>query len=152
MGQLVWMDAETHQPPEESLLLVIEHKDSVGRVASMEAGFYADGEYCVGGTFAGDLLSEDHKVIYWALPVWPTGYDVNGIWQGDEIGKEVILQVWLAASGQWGGRILRPDGEDGRIAGCSSSEEVEIQAIEAGIKFDRVETLDYVPSVVEGKK
>jgi hypothetical protein len=60
---------------------------------------------------------------------------------------EVVLQVFKSASGQFGGRILRAGVEDGRVAGCSSKEDVECQAIEAGIEYDRVEVLDHVPPV-----
>lgn len=60
---------------------------------------------------------------------------------------EVILQVFKNTSGQFGGRILRAGIEDGRVTGCASQEEVECQAIEAGIEFNRVEVLDYVPLV-----
>lgn len=61
--------------------------------------------------------------------------------------NEVVLQVFKSASGQFGGRILRAGVEDGRVAGCSSKEDVESQAIEAGIEYDRVEVLDHVPPV-----
>lgn len=60
---------------------------------------------------------------------------------------KVILQIFKSASGQFGGRILRAGVEDGRVAGCSSREDVEYQAIEAGIEFDQVEMLDHVPPV-----
>ena len=59
--------------------------------------------------------------------------------------SEVILQVYLCPSGQWGGRILRSGIEDGRVAGCDSQEDVEATAIGAGIEFDDVEVLDYIP-------
>lgn len=58
-----------------------------------------------------------------------------------------VLQVFKAASGQWGGRILRDGEEDGRVAGCESPDEVEAQAYDAGIDVDRVERLDHVPPV-----
>jgi hypothetical protein len=61
--------------------------------------------------------------------------------------EEVVLQVFKSASGQFGGHILRASVEDGRVAGCSSKEDVECQAIEAGIEYDRVEVLDHVPPV-----
>lgn len=60
---------------------------------------------------------------------------------------EVVLQIWQAASGQWGGRMLRGTEEDGRVAECSSVDDVEYQAVEAGIHFDRIEMLDHVPAV-----
>lgn len=60
---------------------------------------------------------------------------------------ETILQIWVSASGQFAGRILRGDVEDGRVAGCTSKEDVEYQALEAGIEFDRVEFLDSMPPV-----
>lgn len=61
--------------------------------------------------------------------------------------EEVVLQIWRAASGQYGGRILRGSVEDGRIAGSSSEDDVKCQALEAGIEFDRVEVLDAMPPV-----
>lgn len=61
--------------------------------------------------------------------------------------REVVLQIFKNASGQWGGRILRDGVEDGRVAGCSSAEDVQYQAQEAGIGFDRIEELDHVPPV-----
>ncbi|HJV75134.1 MAG TPA: hypothetical protein VJ654_12990 [Noviherbaspirillum sp.] len=61
--------------------------------------------------------------------------------------EEVVLQIWKADSGQYGGRILRGGVEDGRVAGCTSKADVECQAIEAGIEFDRVEVLDAMPPV-----
>lgn len=61
---------------------------------------------------------------------------------------EVVLQVWQAASGQWGGRILRDGEEDGRVAGCNSQDNVEATAMESGIDYDRVELLDHVPPVL----
>lgn len=60
---------------------------------------------------------------------------------------ETILQVWISESGQYAGRILRGNVEDGRVAGCTSTEDVEYQALEAGIEFDRVELLDSMPPV-----
>lgn len=81
MSQLVWMEAETHRPPEDALLLVIELKGSQLRIATMAAGFYSDGEYFVGNTGAGDPIPPDQQVIYWALPVWPSGYDQYGCWR-----------------------------------------------------------------------
>lgn len=59
----------------------------------------------------------------------------------------VVLEVYKSASGQYGGRILRAGIEDGRVAGCSSREDVECQALEAGIEFSRVEVLDAAPPV-----
>lgn len=61
--------------------------------------------------------------------------------------EKVILQIWNAASGQWAGRILRGDVEDGRVAGCTSKDDVEHQALEAGIEFDRIEMLCSMPPV-----
>lgn len=61
--------------------------------------------------------------------------------------EETILQVWQAASGQWAGRILRGAEEVGRVAGCTSADDVEHQAVEAGVEFDRVELLDSTPTV-----
>ena len=61
--------------------------------------------------------------------------------------EEVILQIWNAASGQWAGRILRGDVEGGRVAGCPSRADVEHQALEAGIEFDRIEMLGSMPPV-----
>jgi hypothetical protein len=61
--------------------------------------------------------------------------------------EEVILQIWKAASGQWSGRILRGAVEDGRVVGCASKDDVEHQALEAGIEFDRIELLDSTPAV-----
>lgn len=60
---------------------------------------------------------------------------------------EVVLQIFQNTSGQWGGRILRDGVEDGRVGGCSSAEDVQYQAQEAGIDFDRIEELDHVPTV-----
>ena len=60
---------------------------------------------------------------------------------------DVVLQIWISASGQYSGRILRDGFEDGRVAGCSSKDEVEYQALEAGIGFDRIETIDKLPPV-----
>jgi hypothetical protein len=42
---------------------------------------------------------------------------------------------------------MRGGVEDGRMAGCMSKDDVEYQAIEAGIEFDRVEVLDAMPPV-----
>lgn len=61
--------------------------------------------------------------------------------------REVVLQIFKNASGQWGGRILRNGVEDGRVAGCSSAEDVHYQAQEAGIVIDRIEEIDHVPPV-----
>ena len=60
--------------------------------------------------------------------------------------KEVVLQVFMCVNGQFGGRILRDGAEDGRVEGCLTRVDVELQAIEAGINVDRVEIIDYVPS------
>lgn len=80
-----WMDAEKHQPPAESLLLVVEFTDGVGRVGDIVAGFYTEGEYSVGTTHAGDPLPDNQVVRYWALPNWPDGYDDAGCWKGPAI-------------------------------------------------------------------
>lgn len=76
-----WIDASKENPPEESLFLVIEDLESKGRVGKMFAGFYADGEYFVGTSTAGDPLRDDQIVRFWAIVKWPNGYDQNGIWQ-----------------------------------------------------------------------
>lgn len=89
--ELHWHDAQTEQPPEESLVLVVEFTDSKGRVADMVTGFFGDGEYFTGTSMAGDPLPDNQVVRYWALPVWPEGYDDNGIWRGltpNDQGKE----------------------------------------------------------------
>lgn len=80
-GRIIWMDAAVHTPSEDSLLLVVEHTDGAGRVADMVTGFYADGEYLIGTTTAGDSLAANEVVRYWAKLIWPAGYDENGIWQ-----------------------------------------------------------------------
>ena len=80
-SHITWMDASANHPPEESLLLIIERVDDGNRTADMVAGFYADGEYAVGTTFAGNPLEAGEVVRYWAKPNWPAGYDENGIWQ-----------------------------------------------------------------------
>jgi len=73
--------------------------------------------------------------------LWPDAKEKSYIME------EVILQIWKAASGQWAGRILRGDVEDGRVAGCTSIDDVEHQALEAGIVFDRIEKLGSMPPV-----
>ena len=78
---LDWKDASKETPPESSLLLVIEDRDSKGRVGDIVAGFFAEGEYIVGTTMAGNALPADQVVRYWAIPNWPNGYDDAGIWQ-----------------------------------------------------------------------
>ena len=80
--ELEWKDATIETPPDESLLLVIEDRESKGRVADMVAGFFGEGEYTIGTTMAGGPLSADQIVRFWAIPVWPQGYDQDGIWQG----------------------------------------------------------------------
>ena len=85
---LEWKDATIETPPEESLLLVIEHRESKGRVADMVAGFFAEGEYTIGTTFTGGALPADQIVRFWARPIWPQGYDENGIWQTPSEGAE----------------------------------------------------------------
>ncbi len=82
--KLNWMDAQRHTPPEESLLLVIEDEGGGGASADMVTGFYADGEYHTGTTTAGDPLPEGRRVLFWAIPPWPEGYDANGIRQDYE--------------------------------------------------------------------
>lgn len=77
--ELVWMDARLHVPPDESLLLVIEEVDCL--CADMVAGFYAEGQYHVGSSAAGNPLPDDQFVSYWAVAVWPVGYDAAGICQ-----------------------------------------------------------------------
>ena len=79
--ELKWIDALVTTPPEDSLLLVIEDRYSKGRVADIVAGFFAEGEYCIGTSNAGDLLPKDKIVRFWALAVWPHGYDDSGIWR-----------------------------------------------------------------------
>jgi hypothetical protein len=61
--------------------------------------------------------------------------------------EEVVLQVYRSVSGQFGGLLLRNGVEDGRVEGCATQEEVELQALEAGINPDRVEVLDQRPTV-----
>lgn len=73
--------------------------------------------------------------------------DFNLSEKGNTLMEEVVLQIWKAASGQYGGRILRGSVEDGRVAGCASKDDVECQALDAGIEFDRVEVLDEMPPV-----
>lgn len=84
--QLDWKDAAIETPPDESLLLVIEDRNSKGRAGDMVAGFFAVGEYVIGTTMAGDPLPADQIVRFWAIPVWPQGYDDAGIWH--EPGEE----------------------------------------------------------------
>lgn len=78
--KLDWKDAEDETPPKVPLLLVIEERNSKGRAADMVTGFFAEGEYHVGTTMAGDPLSADQIVRFWAIPTWPQGYDENGEW------------------------------------------------------------------------
>ncbi|MES2026387.1 MAG: hypothetical protein V4448_12570 [Pseudomonadota bacterium] len=59
--------------------------------------------------------------------------------------KEVTLQVWQESSGKYAGRILRGGVEDGRVDGCGSKNDVECQAMEAGIEYDRLEVIDQAP-------
>lgn len=59
--------------------------------------------------------------------------------------KEVILQIWQESSGNYAGRILRGGVEDGRVDSCESKDDVECQAIEAGIEYDRLEVIDQAP-------
>ena len=80
---LEWRNATVEPPPEESLLLVIEDRDSKGRVADMVTGFFGEGEYHIGTTMSGDPLPTDQIVRYWAIPIWPQGYDADGIWLGE---------------------------------------------------------------------
>ena len=60
---------------------------------------------------------------------------------------DIVLQVFLASSGEWAGRLMDGFEEHGRIAGCASLEEVVAVAIEAGLEFARIEKLDRVPLV-----
>lgn len=82
--ELQWIDASVETPLEEPLLLVIGDRDSQSRSGDLAAGFYAEGEYHVGTSVAGDPLPDDQVVLFWARPVWPLGYDENGIWQGTD--------------------------------------------------------------------
>ena len=81
MASLKWKDATIETPPDSPLLLVIEDRDSKGRVADMVAGFFGDGEYTIGTTMAGGPMTSDQIVRYWAIPIWPQGYDEDGIWR-----------------------------------------------------------------------
>lgn len=71
-----WMDASLHSPPDDGLLLVIENDGCL--VADMAFGFYAEGQYHVGTSMAGDVLLPGQIVRYWAVPEWPEGYDEIG--------------------------------------------------------------------------
>lgn len=83
--ELKWIDASEETPPEESLFLVIGDRDGQSRTGDLAAGFYAEGEYLIGTSMAGDPLPDDQVVLFWARAVWPRGYDENGIWQGKDV-------------------------------------------------------------------
>lgn len=91
--ELQWVDASVRTPPDESLWMVVEDLGGEGRAAEMVAGFYADGEYHVGSTMAGDPLPDDKVVRFWAIPTWPTGYDESGIWQGDVVPVKPVFTL-----------------------------------------------------------
>lgn len=55
--------------------------------------------------------------------------------------NKIILRVYLAPSGQWSGALLDGDVEIAGIGGCSSPEEVEESAYDAGYDFVQVETV-----------
>jgi hypothetical protein len=49
------------------------------------------------------------------------------------------LEIYLAKSGQWSGRLVDADGvELGGVAGCADEDEVESCAAEAGMVFGHV--------------
>ena len=80
---LDWKDALLQTPPEGELLMIVEDVDGDEGAGSIFAGFYAEGEYHLGNSMAGDPLADDQTVIYWAVPNWPAGYgagfpDENG--------------------------------------------------------------------------
>lgn len=100
MTSIVWMNAEQHQPPEDSLLLVVEDREG-GRVGDIVAGFYADGEYHLGTTMAGDPLQSDQVVRFWAKPNWPEGYNTAGCWDdvpsaGEQAPRAVPVTLQLS--------------------------------------------------------
>ena len=45
---------------------------------------------------------------------------------------KIVLQIYLAASGQWAGKFISEDLEIGGIAGCASPDEVEQEARNQG--------------------
>lgn len=55
--------------------------------------------------------------------------------------SKIILRIYRAPSLQWSGILLDGDDEIGRVAGCSSPEEVEESAYDAGYEFIDVETV-----------
>jgi hypothetical protein len=56
--------------------------------------------------------------------------------------KDVVLRIYKAPSGQWAGVVLDDDDEEvGGVAGCSSPEDVEDAAYDAGFDFVRVEIM-----------
>jgi hypothetical protein len=56
--------------------------------------------------------------------------------------SENTLRIFSAPSGQWSGALIDEHGvEIGGIAGCSSEQEVEIEAELAGMEFDSVEVV-----------
>lgn len=75
----VWMDALLHTPPDECLLLAIEDSVAADETLDLVMGFYAEGEYHVGTAMGGDPLPNDKRVRFWMVPLWPEGYDTNGI-------------------------------------------------------------------------
>ncbi|MDO5693662.1 MAG: hypothetical protein Q4G70_14510 [Pseudomonadota bacterium] len=88
--ELNWMDAQ-HTPPGGALLLLIED-DALKGCADMVTGFYAEGEYHIGTTTAGDSLKEGQVVRYWAVPTWPVGYDDSGIRRNYGVTREFLLR------------------------------------------------------------
>jgi hypothetical protein len=92
MTTLGWIDAQLHTPPEESLLLVIEDEADEGACADMVTGFYTDGEYFLGTTTAGDPLPAGKRVLYFAVPTWPPGYDANGVRKSLEGCQRFVLR------------------------------------------------------------
>ena len=54
---------------------------------------------------------------------------------------KILLRIYLAPSLQWAGILLDGADEIGRVAGCSSPEEVEESAYDAGYDFVDVETV-----------
>lgn len=55
--------------------------------------------------------------------------------------KDIVLKIFLAPSRQWAGSIMDGETDIGGISGCSTPEEVEEAALDAGFLFDYVETL-----------
>jgi len=59
--------------------------------------------------------------------------------RGLQVYLKPTLRVYRAVSGQWSGCVTDAQGEEvGRVAGCESAEEVEIEAAEAGLQFEVV--------------